>query len=206
MGQQVMVAQLGTNDRPFNYDQWDGYPAARQRLFDSVRAANVENWVVLTGDIHSSWAMTLHDDPFADLPTPALGVELVTPGVTSPGITQYAQAKLAASSLEALLPHLEFVDFYYRGYVLLDITHERMQAEWWVVDQVDNYKYRSDCLRALQIPAGEATFIVAPEITAPKQQDFADIPSFSGEFAYLREWRRPENQGVDGMIAAQASR
>ncbi|WP_320819011.1 alkaline phosphatase D family protein [Thalassolituus sp.] len=206
MGQQVMVAQLGTNDRPFNYDQWDGYPAARQRLFDSVRSANVENWVVLTGDIHSSWAMTLHDDPFADLPTPALGVELVTPGVTSPGITQYAQAKLAASSLEALLPHLEFVDFYYRGYVLLDITHERMQAEWWVVDQVDNYKYRSDCLRALQIPAGEATFIVAPEITPSKQQNLADIPSFSGEFTYLREWRRPENQGVDGMIAAQASR
>src|SRR5690606_40682158 len=65
LGQQVMLAQLGTNSMPFNYDQWDGYPAARQRLFDSVRAAGAENLVVLTGDIHSSWALELHDDPFA---------------------------------------------------------------------------------------------------------------------------------------------
>src|SRR5690606_39204199 len=48
LGQQVMLAQLGTNSMPFNYDQWDGYPAARQRLFDSVRAVGAENLVVLT--------------------------------------------------------------------------------------------------------------------------------------------------------------
>src|SRR5690606_33063733 len=79
LAQQVMVAQLGTNRMPFNYDQWDGYPAARQRLFSSVREAGVENLVVLTGDIHSSWALELYDDPFAADKGQPIGVELVTP-------------------------------------------------------------------------------------------------------------------------------
>lgn len=203
LGQQVMVGQLGTNDTPFNYDQWDGYPAARQRLFDSVRKAAVDNWVVLTGDIHSSWAMELHDDPFADEPGPALGVELVTPAVTSPGIESYPQAQLASRSLQALLPHLNFVDFYYRGYVLLDITHERLQAEWWVVDNIDSHRYVSECLRALVVPSGESVLRPAPALSASKAAA-APAPGFSPGFAWLRHWRRDQASNLlDGMLAAQ---
>ncbi|MAS26314.1 MAG: alkaline phosphatase [Oceanospirillaceae bacterium] len=201
MGQQVMVGQLGTNQRPFNYDQWDGYPAARQRLFDSVRRAEVENFVVLTGDIHSSWAMTLHEDPFADDPGAALGVELVTPAVTSPGIENQTQASLAATSLESLLPHLNFVDFYYRGYVLLDITHERMQAEWWVVDNILSHRYVSECLRALVIPAGESTLQAASAISQPRQAALA-APDFPRSLAWMRHWRRDAQVSLlDGMLA-----
>ena len=201
MGQQVMVGQLGTNQRPFNYDQWDGYPAARQRLFDSVRRAEVENFVVLTGDIHSSWAMTLHEDPFADDPGAALGVELVTPAVTSPGIENQTKASLAATSLESLLPHLNFVDFYYRGYVLLDITHERMQAEWWVVDNILSHRYVSECLRALVIPAGESTLQAASAISQPRQAALA-APDFPRSLAWMRHWRRDAQVSLlDGMLA-----
>ena len=199
MGQQVMVGQLGTNEQPFNYDQWDGYPAARQRLFDSVRRHQVDNWVVLTGDIHSSWAMTLHDDPFADLSTP-VGVEFVTPAVTSPGIPVRATASVAEQSLRALLPHLNFVDFYYRGFVLLDITHERLQAEWWVVDRVDSPRYQSACLRALQVPAGE----IALQAAQPVSPDYR-MRHRSDELAYLRSWS-PQVPGTgSGMIAASLS-
>ncbi|MAK90961.1 MAG: alkaline phosphatase [Oleibacter sp.] len=201
MGQQVMVGQLGTNQRPFNYDQWDGYPAARQRLFDSVRRAEVENFVVLTGDIHSSWAMTLHEDPFADDPGAALGVELVTPAVTSPGIENQTQASLAATSLESLLPHLNFVDFYYRGYVLLDISHERMQAEWWVVDNILSHRYVSECLRALVIPAGESALQAATAISQPRQAAVA-APDFPRSLAWMRHWRRDAQVSLlDGMLA-----
>lgn len=201
MGQQVMVGQLGTNDTPFNYDQWDGYPAARRRLFDSVRRAQVDNFVVLTGDIHSSWAMTLHDDPFAEQPEPALGVELVTPAVTSPGIENYTQASLAAGTLESLLPHLNFVDFYYRGYVLLDITHQRMQAEWWVVDNILSHRYVSELLRALVVPAGESTFYPATAIT-PERHAAAPAPDFSRSLAWLRHWQPMDYRNpMDGMLA-----
>ncbi len=203
MGQQVMVGQLGTNSRPFNYDQWDGYPAARQRLFDSVRRAAVENFVVLTGDIHSSWAMQLHDDPFADDPGAPLGVELVTPAVTSPGIENQTRADLASASLEAMLPHLNFVDFYYRGYVLLDITHDRIQAEWWVVDNILSHRYVSECLKALVIPAGQSQLLPAQAPTQPREAA-VPAPDFSPSLAWLRHWRRDTSVlMLDGMLATR---
>ncbi|WP_430460250.1 alkaline phosphatase D family protein [Thalassolituus sp. LLYu03] len=205
LGQQVMVGQLGTNDTPFNYDQWDGYPAARQRLFDSVRRAGADNLVVLTGDIHSSWAMTLHDDPFADEPGAALGVELVTPAVTSPGIENYTQAQLASASLQQLLPHLNFVDFYYRGYVLLDITHERIQAEWWVVDTILSHRYVSECMKALVIPAGQPALLPAAQLTSARLAA-APAPDFSRSLAWLRHWRPEQNlYPLNGLLADKGS-
>ncbi len=88
LGQQVMMAQLSVSggQTVFNLDQWDGYVPARQRLFDAVRGNNVDNLVVLTGDIHTSWANELTDNPWNPAGyDPAtgrgvLGVEFVTPG------------------------------------------------------------------------------------------------------------------------------
>ena len=203
-GQQVMVAQLGTNDMPFNYDQWDGYPAARHRLFESVREAGLQNWVVLTGDIHSSWALELHDNPFADNTGKPLGVELVTPAVTSPGIDNQTRADIAAGSLEAVLPHLNFVDFYYRGYVLLDITHERLQAEWWIVDNIDSHRYAPGCLRKLSVESGTHQLKPAAE-TVEKLPSAPLAPAFSDDLAILRRWRRDGFGTVDGMLASSSA-
>lgn len=199
-GQQVMVGQLGTNETPFNYDQWDGYPAARTRLFDAVERANVENWVVLTGDIHSSWAMELHRDPFEDSLGKPIGLEFVTPAVTSPGIENKTRADLASASLETLLPHLRFVDFYYRGYVLLDILPERLQVEWWVVDRIDSHRYNKECLQALEVPAGAHRMAPAMSLSAQKAAP-EPAPSFSQEFAFLRQWRRGDLSQTGGMVA-----
>ncbi|MFK4752876.1 alkaline phosphatase D family protein [Oceanobacter antarcticus] len=204
-GQQVMVAQLGTNDMPFNYDQWDGYPAARQRLFDAVSRANVDNWVVLTGDIHSSWALELYQDPFADDPGKPLGVEFVTPAVTSPGIESYPQAQLAGASLEALLPHLNFVDFYFRGYVVLDITHERLQAEWWVVDNIDTHRYSTECLRALQVQSGSSQLRPAAGLSQAKAAPPL-APAFADDLAFLRDWKQQYSGRLEGVLAAHTER
>lgn len=204
LAQQVMVAQLGTNRMPFNYDQWDGYPAARQRLFNSVREAGVENLVVLTGDIHSSWALELYDDPFAADKGQPIGVELVTPAVTSPGIEQFAQAQLAARSLKGLLPHLNFVDFYHRGYVLLDITRERLQAQWWVVDNILSPRYVSECLRTLSIPAGLPALQAVAQPAGARTSAPLPAPAAPHELAWLRQWRGTQPQS--GEPAMRASR
>ncbi len=203
MGQQVMVAQLGTNTMPINYDQWDGYPAARQRLFDCVRQSQVDNFVVLTGDIHSSWALELYDDPFAGGEATPLGVEFVTPAVTSEGIANQTRASLAASSVQALLPHLHFVDFFYRGYVLLDITHERLQAEWWVVDNVASHRYSSDCLRAVTVEAGSARLQDAVSVSNAKAS--APLaPAFANDLAFLRRWQPAAQDSSEQMVAVHS--
>ncbi|MET0594869.1 MAG: alkaline phosphatase D family protein [Polyangiaceae bacterium] len=133
IGQQVMMGQLPIF---FNNDAWDGYPAARTRFLDTIKANQTNNVVVLTGDIHSSWAINLPMDP-NDTTTydrqtgvGSLAVEFVTPAVTSPGFPD----ALAETARQAALatPHIKFADVSKRGYVVLDVTPERTQAAWYL--------------------------------------------------------------------------
>ena len=145
LGQQVMMAQSSPdNGRTFfGSDQWDGYIPSRQRLFDTVRTHDVDNLVVLTGDVHSSWANELSENPWnAAGYDPAtgrgvLGVEFVTPGVTSPGVPDPVLAAQISVSVRSVSPHTKYAEFNKRGYVLLDLDRERIQGEFWHVATVD---------------------------------------------------------------------
>ena len=127
-----------------NPDQWDGYPAERDRLFAHIRENAVENVVVLTGDVHTSWALDLARDPYD--PTTynpvtgegAIGVEFVAPSVTSANFESLGPAGVAGFEAVTLAdnPHVKFVDFDEHGYFILDLTPERAQADWYFVDTV----------------------------------------------------------------------
>jgi len=142
LGQQVMFGQLVVSGQIFNVDQWDGYPASRKRVLDFLREKNIDNTIILTGDIHSSWAMDITDNPYDpalyDGPTGqgSIAVEFVTPAVTSPALENEAQADQTSLFLKATNPHMKYVDLFHRGYVLLDITHERTQAEWYHAESI----------------------------------------------------------------------
>lgn len=134
LGQQVMVGRL---PQFLNVDQWDGYPAARDRLFDVIATEGVGDVVVLTGDIHSSWAMDLPRDPEGPDYNPATGagslaVEFVVPAVTSPGL-----GLQIGDALELENPWMKFVDTDRRGYVILDVTRERVQAAYSLFEAID---------------------------------------------------------------------
>lgn len=166
LGQQVMFGQLRVLTLPeidllgvnlthellaINADQWDGYPAARQRVFDAIDAGQVDNVVVLTGDIHSSWGINLFRDPgeLASLLAgivgdplelgliKAHGVEFVTPSVTSSGFPD-GTTGLLRGVFGLTDPHIKYFDGTLHGYVLLDITPERCQGEWWYVDSIED--------------------------------------------------------------------
>ena len=155
LGQQIMMAQLSVSGGQtlFNLDQWDGYRPARQRLFDGMRDNGVDNVVVLTGDIHTSWANELTAnpwDPAAYNPATgaaSLGVEFVTPGVSSPGILNPVEAAQTAAFVRSVSPHMKYAELNKRGYVLLDIDRERVQGEFWHVATVDS-KSRDETLAA----------------------------------------------------------
>jgi alkaline phosphatase D len=144
LGQQVMMAQLSATRgaQVLNVDAWDGYAPARERLFRHIADHNIDNVVVLTGDIHSSWGSDLTSNPWdatkydAATGRGSVGIELVTPGVTSPGIENPTEAAQTALGLRALSPHMKFIELNKRGYVLVDIDRERVQSEWWHVPTI----------------------------------------------------------------------
>jgi alkaline phosphatase D len=156
LGQGVMFAQLKAVGAPnalggglyLNPDQWDGYLPARDRLYAAVKGSDggpaVNNLVVLTGDIHSSWASDLTQDPnnpdvVSGGYNPATGegslaVEFVGTSVTSPAFDDPLGE--TAAYLRSQNPHFKYIDFNKRGYMLLDVTHQRVVCEWWHLNTV----------------------------------------------------------------------
>jgi alkaline phosphatase D len=117
---------------PFNLDNWDGYPAARQRLLTSAANANA-NLIVLSGDSHNAWAYD-HDVDGAPV-----GVEFGGQSVTSPGwekdLTAVAPAELARE-LIARNPTLKWADTSRRGYVTVELTPAKATGEWLFMDTI----------------------------------------------------------------------
>ena len=139
LGQQVMFApQVARGGAVLNADSWDGYRAARDRVFDAAEAAKTNHLLVLTGDVHSAWAYDLAREPFTpktydpDTGKGAIGTEIVTPSVTSPNGLRADQI----GTIMSLRPHLKYVSGEHRGYVVLDLTRERLQADWWYVPTI----------------------------------------------------------------------
>jgi alkaline phosphatase D len=151
VGQQVMFGQLKVVGAPnalgtslyLNPDQWDGYAPARARIHAALAGDGthpaINNVVILTGDIHTSWAMDITPDP--NNPTVynpltgvgSLAVEFVATSVTSPGLDQLQQVQ---DAIRAQNPHIKYVDLAGKGYLLLDITPERVNGEFWYVDTI----------------------------------------------------------------------
>lgn len=142
LGQQVMFAPQTPPFTPAgNLDSWDGYRAARDRVFDAVERTRVPNFVVLTGDVHSSWSFDLPKRPFESYDPKtgrgSVGVELVGTSVTSPSnIGAGPDGEQQLAQLRAARPHLQYVDGRYRGYVLLDVAAARLQAEYYAVPTI----------------------------------------------------------------------
>ncbi|MDW3220734.1 MAG: alkaline phosphatase D family protein [Acidimicrobiales bacterium] len=125
--QQVVMQQwrLLPGDAAWNLDQWDGYPAARDRLFDDLRSPDVRNPVVLTGDVHSSWVGSLATD-FDDENAEVIGTEFVGTSVSSDG-------SLLEPIIPAVLeqnPHLEWAQATRRGWTRHEITPTEWRADF----------------------------------------------------------------------------
>lgn len=158
LGQQVMFAPLNLAPLPdlpalnllrlpseglaLNPDQWDGYNANRQRVIDVLRGANragrIDDVVVLTGDIHTSWANDVPDSAFPvtgyvpGLGRGSMAVEFVTPSVTSANVDDATGVPSTPIELAAKVanPHVRWVDLDANGYLVLTLTPESAQSDW----------------------------------------------------------------------------
>ena len=141
--------------REQTYGQWDGYPAARQRLLDAM--AESSNPVMLTGDIHKHVAAELLAD-FTDPGSGTIGVELVCTSVASDG-----DGSADAGNPDLWLGH-EHVKLYdgRRGYVHVRLTPQEMISSFFVVDWVEADDTAPKQLAArFTTPAGDPQLIPA---------------------------------------------
>ena len=155
---------------PYNLDAWDGYPANREAILQTIKAQG-KKLIVLSGDSHNGW--------FTNLTTLAgekVGVEFATASVTAPGFEAFGLGGLA-SSLDgsALVPQLgaaaigaglgliddlNYADTTRRGYVMMTVTSSAVKGEYIYASTVKSTVYTTVVGKTVTVPAAGAITIV----------------------------------------------
>ena len=155
IGQQVLFSPLTPPGRFVQLpDSWDGYQAERARVRDFF--GTTKNIVVLGGDMHSSWAFEVPPNPWsgyrADTGAGSVAVEFIAPAISSAGFFTEEQTRTIVPGMLATLPHLKYLEGRARGYLLLDLSMERLQA---------SFHYAPDVTRRSSAMVLGASFVVA---------------------------------------------
>ena len=105
-------------------DSWAGYPAARRRLLQSVAGSGVRNPLILGGDIHAFIAADQRVEP-GNGDSPIVASELVTTSISSgPPPKTVIEAYNREDTRDVL-----FADGDHRGYLRLELTPQRLEAQ-----------------------------------------------------------------------------
>lgn len=163
IGQQTVFSNVNGSvglgfplDGLYNYDSWDGYWAARDRLTTAITQGQVRNPVILTGDFHCNLAFDVLSewpDP-QDFPSmaecikatqtwdkPAVAAEIATGAISSP--TFFGEGGVVAAAGPPTLaktPWARHGELLGNGYVLHDITPEADRAKF----RVCNAMFKAD--------------------------------------------------------------
>jgi alkaline phosphatase D len=147
--QQIAQAKL-----PLNLDAWDGYPACRERIH-GLFTEFAKNPVVLAGDTHNAWAFNMRNGSGY-----AVGVEIGTPGVTSPGMEAYLPAppEMMREALLSSSAELHDLDTSRRGWTVVEFTPEQVTSTWRFVSTILESKYSVAESTPIVCKAGDRAF------------------------------------------------
>ncbi|MFB6297083.1 MAG: alkaline phosphatase [Salinirussus sp.] len=152
---------------------WDGYTRERQRITESIAAADVDNYVSITGDMHcyvAGYQQTAYPGRVTGGEGVAegerIGVEFMTPATTSLnpaealGLTRGWRKRLTeplvSKLVTAMNPHIDFFDSHNWGYSTLEFTPEACTYTAYSVDKTDDSPDADrEVVAAYRVPEGE---------------------------------------------------
>ncbi len=129
LAQQVIMFKYDHRDWSGNYysESWDSYSATRDRLLKHIIEKKVRNPIVLSGDMHSSWASNLESNFHDSLTSDIIGAEFtgtsISSGLSSGWDTTYKNA----------LPynkHVKHYDGRQGGYLLCTLNEARWRTDY----------------------------------------------------------------------------
>ncbi len=122
---------------PLNTDAWDGYPAARERLYNRARRAG-SSFISLAGDTHDFNTSILRAEDGG-----IVGAELGTSGVSSPG--NFADVLAPGVDFGHLTQNMNLDtilhDVHDTGYIRLTLRHDEALADYVSTSSVKQPKF-----------------------------------------------------------------
>lgn len=188
IGNQVMFAPLEVPSIPIifpqggivNGDQWDGYRPERAEMIRHISDNNIDNVVIITGDIHTSWGNDIpHPDQSYNASTGAgsVAVEFVTTSISSGS----SPINIGAGIISTANPHMKYIDLSQKGYLVLDIDQQRAMGTWNYVSSVTEPEYTHSQSASLVAISGQN--FLRPE-SALSTETIAPRPSALGMKLY----------------------
>ena len=164
---QVALLDPSKNPRlPYNLDSWDGYPANREAVLQTVKALN-KKLVVLSGDSHNGWFTSLTTFAgdkvgveFAGTSVTATGFESAGLGGLGPSLDGSALVpQLGAAAIGrglGLIDDLNYADTTQRGYLLMTVTAAAVKGEYVYVSTVKSTTYTAAVGRTITVAVSGA--------------------------------------------------
>ena len=169
---EVMLMQLKLGTTFIDLDQWDGYPAERATLLSTIANAGVNNFVALTGDLHTFLAGELRTN-FDNPLDPSVGVELMVGSISSSNFADQtasaanvdnAPIKIYGMKIDAIEPlvlasnpHIKYFNSSTHGYMVVEVTPQALNCTFKAVTTVSRPTAGLiDPLAKFQVPAGQA--------------------------------------------------
>jgi alkaline phosphatase D len=136
LGQQVPtfardMAKIDPEGR-FAMDKWDGYVAARTRLYARLQETKAPNPIVLSGVVHMHYGADLKMD-FTNPRSATVGVEFTNSSVSSLG--DGSDLAPGREQIRGDNPHVKYHSGR-RGYIACTATPASMRAEFKILDRV----------------------------------------------------------------------
>jgi alkaline phosphatase D len=157
LAQQTLMAQSTQlpidkpGDGRFWTDGWDGYPAARSRLFDSLVKYQPSNPLVVSGDVHTFYAADLKPDFNRPVSSnnPIIATEFCGTSVTSSSRPQVRTEQYIAHN-----PHIKFGNSERRGFAVVEVTPERTSVRFEALDDVHRADSAASTLARFEVEDG----------------------------------------------------
>jgi alkaline phosphatase D len=169
---EVMLMQLKIAGFIYvSLDQWDGYGKERQSMLSTIHKAGVQNFVALTGDLHTFLAGYLRST-FDNIFSAPMGIEFMVGSISSANLAETIESAIDLPSsplpakqfgippnalepfIRANNPHIKYWDSSTHGYAVLTLTPAQLSCAFKAVTTIREPIADLVLLRTFTVPSG----------------------------------------------------
>ncbi len=168
---------LSKYNLPFYPDSWDGYPFARERFFEALDDAGVNDVLVVTGDAHEFWANRLTRDDGTHM-----GAEFVTSSVSSKTLIAYLGDATAQHNLLLTRENddARYYNALHNGFVEVELGRKSGKITMHAIDSVNTRDYGSFRAASFSVKPRRKDGKETLRIGAPRGLGLAQRALFAG--------------------------
>lgn len=150
----LVALAAGRYHIPREFEDWQSHLAERRHIASAIRHSGSENTIIYGGDSHSAWVGGVYDPT---QPEVVVAAEFDVMSLTSPSESlhlNYLPMDLLDAGVMATNAGLQWADLHDRGYMLVNLNHEKQHVQFLSVGVEQHQVFSAECLAAFEVVVG----------------------------------------------------